>query len=181
MTRKVREACGPPGDTEFNRYQDYESTCAVDSDTYTYAHGRGAVALAILRSDSNFSDQTPASAPEENSCKFSSTADLSSCQRASARDLPEFQTSSSLAFTWGSFNDEDFTRSAKQAYLEVVNRIPNFNVFAFPLGAVRKGPDSLKRHFFSLWALMLMPSLLLQQPAATSTHGYRQRMDCLQR
>ena len=137
-------------------------------------------------------DQRPASGPEENSQRVEnsfSPADLSSSQRASPSDLPEFQTSSSPAFTWASSNGEDFTRSVKQAYLEVVHWIPN--VFAVPLGAVGKRfveettrlirgfADETALEGVSLWALMLMPSLLLQQPAATSTH--RQRVDCLQR
>ena len=65
------------------------------------------------------------------------------------------------------------------------------NLFSIPLGAVGKKfvveMARLVRAFaeqsalesVSFWALMIMPSLLLQQPSSSSSH--RQRVDCLQR
>ena len=102
------------------------------------------------------------------------------------RALPEFVPASSPAFSWGdAHGGEEFLQQVKSAYLEVVQWRPN--IFAIPLGAAGKKfveeSTRLVQAFAegsalesgSFWALMLMPSLLLQQPTGQPSH--RQRTD----
>ena len=84
---------------------------------------------------------------------------------------------------------KSFCSKSKSAYLEVVQWRPN--IFAIPLGAAGKKfveestrlvqafAEGSALESVSFWALMLMPSLLLQQPTGQPSH--RQRTDCLQR
>ena len=106
------------------------------------------------------------------------------------RALPEFVPASSPAFSWGdAHGGEEFLQQVKSAYLEVVQWRPN--IFAIPLGAAGKKfveestrlvqafAEGSALESVSFLALMLMPSLLLQQPTGQPSH--RQRTDCLQR
>ena len=82
-----------------------------------------------------------------------------------------------------------FVSAVKDAYQEVVRWRPN--LFSIPLGAVGKKfvvevtrlvgafAEGSALESVALWALTIMPSLLLQQPSSSSSH--RQRTDCLQR
>ena len=110
--------------------------------------------------------------------------------RIRSATLPDFQSSSSPAFMWGEeVHGETFVSAVKDAYQEVVRWRPNH--FSIPLGAVGKKfvveVTRLVRAFaegsalesVALWALTIMPSLLLQQPSSSSSH--HQRTDCLQR
>ena len=81
---------------------------------------------------------------------------------------------------------EVFLSAVKNAYEEVMHWKPN--LFSIPLGAVGKKfvveMTRLVRAFaeqsalesVSFWALMIMPSLLLQQPSSSSSHRQRGRL-----
>ena len=107
----------------------------------------------------------------------------------SVDNLPPFSRASSKSFTWGDHSGEEVAGLLQDVYDEIVHWRPN--IFDIPLGASgKKFVDETTRlltavaeasalETVGLLAIMVMPALLLQQPASSATHS--QRVACLER
>ena len=107
----------------------------------------------------------------------------------SVDNLPPFSRASSKSFTWGDHSGEEVAVLLQDVYDEIVHWRPN--IFDIPLGASgKKFVDETTRlltavaeasalETVGLLAIMVMPALLLQQPASSATHS--QRVACLER
>ena len=114
-----------------------------------------------------------------------SMVDIPSCSPFDQQDstgaeivLPSFSPASSTAFHWGNVPGDVFCRDITLAYEEQVEW--RKNTFFSPPTAGQAGTEYIKEHTrllraytnktplerVSLWAIMVMPSLLLQKPHA---------------